>query len=103
MTLNVQRLHLGNELLGTVFFQLKIYFIFDLSLRISARGNGTCQLSDKPLDPSKMMQSDTIFDPDFDLYARKTSNCLVDPKPSRGPQVPRPGGNNSAHMTKHRN
>ncbi|CRL04014.1 CLUMA_CG017132, isoform A [Clunio marinus] len=60
---------------------------------ISARGNGTCQLSSQVIDSTGASPVGTIFDPDFDLYARKTSNCLVDPGPNRGPsQVPRPGG-----------
>lgn len=63
--------------------------------RISARGNGTCQLSSKVIDSTGSSPVGTIFDPDFDLYARKTSNCLVDPGPNKGTsQVPRPGGLN---------
>lgn len=61
--------------------------------RISARGNGTCQLSAKAIDATGSNPTGTIFDPDFDLYARKTSNCLIDPELNRSPtQEPRPGG-----------
>jgi hypothetical protein len=58
--------------------------------RISTRGNGTCQLSSKVIDGTGSSPAGTIFDPDFDLYARKTSNCLVDPSPNNN--YPRPGG-----------
>lgn len=58
--------------------------------RISARGNGTCQLSSKVVDSTNSSPVGTIFDPDFDMYARKTTNCFVDPQ--KGGQVPRPGG-----------
>ncbi|KAL7029998.1 hypothetical protein ACKWTF_006468 [Chironomus riparius] len=57
---------------------------------ISTRGNGTCQLSSKIIDGTGSSPAGTIFDPDFDLYARKTTNCLVDPSPSNN--YPRPGG-----------
>ncbi|XP_070506825.1 uncharacterized protein [Chironomus tepperi] len=56
---------------------------------ISTRGNGTCQLSSKVIDGTGSSPAGTIFDPDFDLYARKTSNCLVDPSPNNN--YPRPG------------
>lgn len=61
---------------------------------ISTRGNGTCQLSSEVIDSTGSSPPGTIFEPDFDLYARKTSNCLVDPGPPNsggGFLPPRPG------------
>uniref|UniRef100_A0A182NBM5 Apple domain-containing protein n=1 Tax=Anopheles dirus TaxID=7168 RepID=A0A182NBM5_9DIPT len=55
---------------------------------ISGRGNGTCQLSSRTIDATKSRPVGTIFDPDFDLYARKY-NCFLD-GPTNPP--PRPGG-----------
>ncbi|KAG5666320.1 hypothetical protein PVAND_017819, partial [Polypedilum vanderplanki] len=46
--------------------------------------NGTCQLSSQVIDGTESSPAGTIFDPDFDLYERKTSNCLVDPGPNNG-------------------
>lgn len=70
--------------------------MFSFFCRISAHGNGTCQLSAQVVDKTGSSPQGTIFDPDFDLYSRKTSNCLVDPGPStnhnNGGQFPRPGG-----------
>ena len=45
------------------------------------------------MDATNSSPVGTIFDPDFDLYARKTTNCFVDPNSNIGGQVPRPGGN----------
>ncbi|GAB0088372.1 uncharacterized protein DMENIID0001_027770 [Sergentomyia squamirostris] len=56
---------------------------------IHPRGNGTCQLSSKRIDSSKSRPVGTIFDPDFDMYARK-ENCL--PTPGTTSQLPFPGG-----------
>ncbi|KFB44901.1 hypothetical protein ZHAS_00012813 [Anopheles sinensis] len=55
---------------------------------ISGRGNGTCQLSANTIDATNSRPVGTIFDPDFDLYARKY-NCFLD-GPTNPP--PRPGG-----------
>uniref|UniRef100_A0A182JNP2 Apple domain-containing protein n=1 Tax=Anopheles christyi TaxID=43041 RepID=A0A182JNP2_9DIPT len=55
---------------------------------ISGRGNGTCQLSANTIDATKSRPVGTIFDPDFDLYARKY-NCFLD-GPTNPP--PKPGG-----------
>ncbi|XP_058448113.1 uncharacterized protein LOC131428297 isoform X1 [Malaya genurostris] len=57
---------------------------------ISGRGNGTCQLSANVIDATNSRPVGTVFDPDFDLYARKY-NCFLD---SGGPSnpPPRPGG-----------
>lgn len=64
------------------------------SFSISTRGNGTCQLSSEPIDSTGSSPPGTIFEPDFDLYTRKTSNCLVDPGPpsNSAGYIPRPGG-----------
>lgn len=61
--------------------------------RISSRGNGTCQLSLREIDATGSSPTGTIFDPDFDLWTKKTSNCLVDPPHKGNNQFPRPGGN----------
>lgn len=63
---------------------------FFLYYSISGRGNGTCQLSANIIDATNSRPVGTIFDPDFDLYARKY-NCFLDTGgPSNPP--PRPGG-----------
>lgn len=54
-------------------------------IRIHIRGNGTCQLSSEIIDATRSRPIGTIFDPDFDIYARR-NNCFSDP------QVPQPGG-----------
>ncbi|XP_053691927.1 uncharacterized protein LOC128740411 [Sabethes cyaneus] len=60
---------------------------------ISGRGNGTCQLSANIIDATNSRPVGTVFDPDFDLYARKY-NCFLDTGgPSNPP--PRPGGLNT--------
>ncbi|XP_055680028.1 uncharacterized protein LOC129788061 isoform X2 [Lutzomyia longipalpis] len=55
---------------------------------IHPRGNGTCQLSSQRIDASKSRPVGTIFDPDFDMYARK-ENCL--PMQGTTSQLPFPG------------
>lgn len=62
---------------------------FILYSRIHPRGNGTCQLSSQRIDASKSRPVGTIFDPDFDMYARK-ENCL--PTQGTTSQLPFPGG-----------
>ena len=58
---------------------------------ISGRGNGTCQLSAKVIDATNSRPVGTIFDPDFDLYARKY-NCFTDAGPgSQQPSKPSGG------------
>lgn len=48
------------------------------SLGISARGNGTCQLSgDRISENAGRRPRGTIYDPDFNLYQRKV-NCGTD-------------------------
>ncbi len=59
-----------------------------INCRISSRGNGTCQLSSKVVDSANNRPKGTIFDPDFDLYARKTTNCFVDPNTNKVPLRP---------------
>ncbi|XP_012162267.1 uncharacterized protein LOC105665484 [Ceratitis capitata] len=46
-----------------------------LSFGVHRRGNGTCQLSTEKFSLTGGRPSGIIFDPDFDLYARK-SNCF---------------------------
>ncbi|XP_055917150.1 uncharacterized protein LOC129949610 isoform X2 [Eupeodes corollae] len=46
-----------------------------ISFGVHRRGNGTCQLSSEKIDSTGSRPPGTIFDPDFDLYARKT-NCF---------------------------
>ncbi|XP_065081067.1 uncharacterized protein LOC135703711 [Ochlerotatus camptorhynchus] len=60
------------------------------SFGISGRGNGTCQLSANIIDATNSRPVGTIFDPDFDLYARKYNCFLETGGPSNPP--PRPGG-----------
>lgn len=50
-----------------------VYFF----LRVHSRGNGTCQLSSEVIDSTRARPVGTIFDPDFDLYARR-NNCITD-------------------------
>ncbi|XP_067632029.1 uncharacterized protein [Eurosta solidaginis] len=46
-----------------------------ISFGVHRRGNGTCQLSTEKYSASGGRPSGVIFDPDFDLYIRKT-NCF---------------------------
>ncbi|XP_061399331.1 uncharacterized protein LOC133335046 [Musca vetustissima] len=46
-----------------------------ISFGVHRRGNGTCQLSKEKFGGSGGRPNGVIFDPDFDLYARKT-NCF---------------------------
>ncbi|XP_036332571.1 uncharacterized protein LOC118743917 [Rhagoletis pomonella] len=46
-----------------------------ISFGVHRRGNGTCQLSTQTYSTSGGRPSGVLFDPDFDLYARK-SNCF---------------------------
>ncbi|XP_073813437.1 uncharacterized protein isoform X2 [Musca autumnalis] len=46
-----------------------------ISFGVHRRGNGTCQLSKEKYGTSGGRPNGVIFDPDFDLYARKT-NCF---------------------------
>ncbi|XP_017867200.1 PREDICTED: uncharacterized protein LOC108616491 isoform X2 [Drosophila arizonae] len=46
-----------------------------ISFGVHRRGNGTCQLSSEQYGGGSGRPAGVIFDPDFDLYARKT-NCF---------------------------
>lgn len=59
--------------------------------RIHVRGNGTCQLSSKKIYATKTRPVGTIFDPDFDMYARN-ENCLPGGGSGTSQQPPFPGG-----------
>uniref|UniRef100_A0A1I8QFB9 Apple domain-containing protein n=1 Tax=Stomoxys calcitrans TaxID=35570 RepID=A0A1I8QFB9_STOCA len=56
-----------------------------ISFGVHRRGNGTCQLSKEKYSTSGGRPNGVIFDPDFDLYSRKT-NCfdLDEPEESGG-------------------
>lgn len=49
-------------------------------------GNGTCQLSSEIIDATRSRPTGTIFDPDFDLYARR-NDCVTEP-PQQPPSLP---------------
>lgn len=67
VTNNLQLISFADCLIFSIFF-----FIFH---SVHRRGNGTCQLSTESYGTSGGRPSGIIFDPDFDLYARKT-NCF---------------------------
>ncbi|XP_030380736.1 uncharacterized protein LOC115628667 [Scaptodrosophila lebanonensis] len=58
-----------------------------ISFGVHRRGNGTCQLSSEQYGTSGGRPAGVIFDPDFDLYTRKT-NCFDLSDNS----IPMPGG-----------
>lgn len=60
------------------------------ALGIHLRGNGTCQLSSEIIDSTRARPVGTIFDPDFDLYARR-ANCIMEGL-NNNQETPRPGG-----------